>query len=191
MLIGEGGNSNNMATHNSDLMPVYSASATRKTGGHDDLTIGQVARLTGLSAKTIRYYEEIGLLPAAGRTANRYRRYGQADLNRLRLLQRIRLLGVPLSAARDLLAATSDARCAEVRTDLLGLVDQRLQTLDQEIAALRGLRDAVERYSRALAGCHPGESELFSSCDDIRCVVEPDDLHCCDEENPNALSSCV
>jgi hypothetical protein len=56
--------------------------------GHPDLTIGEAARLTGIGAKTIRFYEDIGLLPPARRSANRYRRYGQADVNRLVLLRR-------------------------------------------------------------------------------------------------------
>lgn len=138
----------------------------------DRLTIGQLARRTGLAAKTIRYYEAIGLLPPAARGENHYRRYGLADVNRLLVLRRIRLLGVPLSAARSLLSATSDARCAEVRDELLALVDARLHALDQEIAELRSLRDEVDRYSRALADCHPGDSELFRSCRDMRCIAD-------------------
>lgn len=60
-------------------------------------TIGQLAEQTGVSAKTIRYYESIGLLPQPSRGENSYRRYGVADVNRLCLLRRIRLLGLPLS----------------------------------------------------------------------------------------------
>jgi DNA-binding transcriptional MerR regulator len=76
----------------------------------DGLTIGRLAALTGVSAKAIRYYEEIGLLPQPPRGANRYRRYGPADVNRVRLLKRIRLLGAPLSLARPLLVGTDAAR---------------------------------------------------------------------------------
>jgi DNA-binding transcriptional MerR regulator len=139
------------------------------------LTIGQVARMVALSAKAIRYYEAIGLLPRAARGANRYRSYGLADVNRLILLRRIRLLGVPLHAARSLLAGAADARCTDVRAELLELVDERLRTLDREIAELGRLRDGVERYSRALADCHPGEAELFRSCLDMRCIADAAD----------------
>src|SRR5712691_1308403 len=102
-----------------------------------DFTIGQVANLTGVNAKAIRYYESVGLLPRPSRTSNRYRCYTVADVNRLILLRRIRLLGVPLSSARSLLVGTSAARCIDVQQELLELVDERLTALDREIAALQ------------------------------------------------------
>jgi MerR family transcriptional regulator, copper efflux regulator len=89
------------------------------SGAADILTIGQLAEHTGVSAKTIRYYESIGLLPQPPRGANSYRRYGAADVNRLQLLRRIRLLGVPLSLAKPLLAGASDAQCTDVQTEAL------------------------------------------------------------------------
>jgi MerR family copper efflux transcriptional regulator len=127
-----------------------------------DLTIGVAARLTGIGAKTIRFYEDIGLLPPAQRLANRYRRYGQADVNRLVLLRRIRLLGVPLAAARPLLAGAPDARFADVQRDLLALVDARLAALDCEIAELYALRDEAVHYARAVADCPVTSDDLFN-----------------------------
>lgn len=141
-------------------------------------TIGQVAKLTGINSKTIRYYESIGLLPRPLRDSNRYRRYGMADLNRLLLLRRIRLLGVPLSAAKFLLIGASDARCIDVRRELLALVDERLTALDQEIAELQLFRADVESYQRALANCHPDENEPFSTCLDMRCIAELSEVCC-------------
>lgn len=141
---------------------------------HTDLTIGSLARLTGIPAKTIRFYEEIGLLPPAKRTANRYRHYGQADVNRLVLLRRIRLLGVPLPAAKPLLAeADDDASCADVQRDLLALVDARLAALDRELAELHALRDETLRYSRALAECAVTGDDLFTDCTNMRCLALP------------------
>lgn len=139
----------------------------------EGLTIGELARLTGIAAKTIRYYEEIGLLPRAERAENRYRRYGQADVNRLVLLRRIRLLGVPLATAKPLLDGTPAARCTDVREELLALVDERLAALDREIAELHALRGEVVRYQRALAECHPSEGDLFRDCTDMSCVALP------------------
>ena len=102
------------------------------------LAIGQVARRTGLRAKTIRYYEDIGLLPRPPRGANGYRRYRAADVSRILLLQSIRCLGVSLSVAKPLLMGAAEARCADVQEDLLRLVHQRLQALDHEIAEALG-----------------------------------------------------
>ncbi len=139
--------------------------ATRRSA----LTIGQLARLTGVGAKAIRYYEEAGLLPPPPRGENRYRRYGLVDVNRLILLRRLRLLGVPLSATKPLLMGTDAARCAEVQQQILALVEERLAAIDQEIAELHLLREQVERYQRALADCHPGAGDLFRECVDLAC----------------------
>ncbi len=172
-------------------MHAYSSNEDRRALD-DSLTVGQAAHLTGISAKAIRYYEHIGVLPRPARSPNSYRRYGTADLNRLNLLRRIRLLGVPLSTAKALLAGTPDARCAEVRDDLLALVDQRLHAIDQEIAELQTLRAEVRRYQQSLAMCHPDASVSFSSCDDISCVTRSggaqledvlEEIHACCHEH--------
>ena len=99
-------------------------------------TIGELARRTGLSTKAIRYYESIGVLPSSPRGANGYRCYSQADVNRLNLLRRLRLLGISLAEARTLLTATLNAPCGEVQYELSHLVTARLIALDQEIAYL-------------------------------------------------------
>ena len=137
----------------------------------DQLTIGQVARRTGLRAKTIRYYEDIGLLPRPPRGANGYRRYRAAEVNRIILLQGIRCLGVPLSAAKPLLVGAADTRCAEVHEELLRLTRQRLQAFEREIAELQRRRAEVEGYQRALDACPPDATEqTFSACTDICCT---------------------
>lgn len=143
------------------------------------LSIGALAQITGVNAKAIRHYESIGLLPRPQRQANGYRRYSLADVNRLRLLRRIRLLGVSLTATKPLLIDASDARCADVRQELLSLMDQRLAAIDQEIVELRAFRAEVEDYQRALIACQPDEEMRFSVCDDLACML-PDE-HCVDE----------
>lgn len=137
----------------------------------EDLTISQVAHLTGINAKTIRYYESIGLLPSPSRGANSYRRYSMADVNRLILLCRIRYLGVPLTEAKTLLIGATDARCADVQQDLLQLVNTRLAILDQEIAELQHLRDEMQGYQHKLANCHPDEREPFRTRIDLSCIA--------------------
>jgi DNA-binding transcriptional MerR regulator len=164
MLVAEGG------TRRMDSDMGGDGALAERRGGW---RIGEVARATGVSAKTIRYYESIGLLPRPARADNAYRRYGLADVNRLILARRIRLLGVPLTAAKALLLGTADARCAEVRADLVRLVDQRMRALDREIAELQALRVAVEGYQRALADCQPDTSASFSACLDMRCIAGP------------------
>ncbi|HKV83633.1 MAG TPA: MerR family transcriptional regulator [Ktedonobacterales bacterium] len=143
----------------------------------DRLTIGQLSRLTGMRPKTIRYYEDIGLLPRPARQANGYRHYEAADVNRLLLLRRIRFLGVPLSVARPLLAGASDARCADVQQELLALTHQRLRALDEEMAELRQLRVMVEGYQHALDACPPDATDqLFGECRDMSCIALPPEV---------------
>ena len=137
----------------------------------DGLTISQLARATGVNAKAIRYYESIGLLPPPLRGTNRYRRYSLADVNRLSLLRSIRYLGVPLAVARPLLIGASDARCVDVQQELLQLVARRVTELDQEIAELRQLQSELELYQQELASYRPVDSEAFSACVDMSCIV--------------------
>jgi len=151
---------------------------TESTKGHppvadatEHLSIGQLAGLTGIAAKNIRYYESIGLLPCPERMANGYRRYSQTDVNRLTLLRRLRLLGVPLADLSPLLADASDARCSEILQGLLPLVARKLAALDQEIAELQQLRVQVEQYQHQLIDCHPDEHELFSLCINMSCLA--------------------
>ena len=170
----------------SDMSTTWVRAARDDTGnssrGAENLTIGRLARLTGLSAKTIRYYEEIGLLPRPPRGVNGYRRYGPIDVNRLHLLRCIKLLGVPLSQAKPLLAGASAARCADVQRELQRLVDARASALDREIAELQAFRENLTDYQRVLAACHADERASFSACEDMRCIAPSSGACVCDEE---------
>jgi DNA-binding transcriptional MerR regulator len=147
-------------------------------GQQESFTISQVARMTGITAKAIRYYESIGLLPPPTRRPNQYRCYGVADVNRLILLRRIRYLGVPLTEAKTLLHGATEARRIDVQQDLLDLVQVRLAALDQEIAELRLLREDLKQYQRKLANCRPDEQEPFCTSVDLSCIVVGDEGVC-------------
>lgn len=169
--------------------------APRGQGAARVLTIGQVSKRTGISAKTIRYYEEVGLLPRPVRQQNHYRSYSQADVNRLLLLRRIKLLGTPLSEAKSLLTSATDARCVDAQESLMRLVDDRLAALDQQISELLALRTDITEYRRQLALCHPDERIAFSDCADMRCIGAPpetsgdapDEEFCCEDEPEERL----
>ncbi len=147
-------------------------------GKPESFTISQVAHLTGIGAKAIRYYESIGLLPPPTREPNQYRRYSMADVNRLVLLRRIRYLGVPLVEAKALLQGATEARRSQVQQNLLHLVQLRLAALDREIAELHLLRQDLERYEQKLANCHPDEQEPFCVSVDLSCIVVGDEGVC-------------
>lgn len=154
----------------------------------EGVTIGELARLTGFNAKAIRYYEQIGVLPPSQRAENGYRQYDQADIHRLNLLRRLRLLGISLEQARTLLTATLDAPCFEVQRDLLHLVNARLAALDQELAELQRLREEVVRCQQHLVSGAVEKDEPFTVCSDWACLA-------CSplataERRPLPLSSC-
>ena len=100
--------------------------------------IGEAAAATGVSAKMIRHYEEIGLIPAVGRTFAGYRLYGEPDLNRLRFIRRSRNLGFSMKQIEELLALWSNPgrASAEVKRLALG----HAQELEAKIAEMQAMQ---------------------------------------------------
>lgn len=105
------------------------------------MNIGTVARRAGLPAKTIRYYEDIGLIPPAGRTPSGYRAYSDSDVATLRFVQRARSLGFSVRDVAALLALWRDRHRASADVKALALA--HVVDIDRKIAALEGLRRAV------------------------------------------------
>lgn len=134
--------------------------------------IGELARDAGVPAKTIRYYEAVGLLPAPARAPNGYRAYGQADLTRLLLIRRLRRAGVWLPELREIVAVADGGSCGPVRRRLLPALDARLADLDRQLAELAALRAELRRYRdelRAAGTGAPEEDTPFCDCDPATC----------------------
>ena len=117
------------------------------------MNIGQAAKASGISAKMIRYYESVGLVPAADRRESGYRDYGTSDIHRLAFIRRARDLGFSLEQIRDLLRLWSDGdrSNAEVKAIALGHVaelEQRARELSQMADSLRHLAVACEGDGR-------------------------------------------
>jgi MerR family transcriptional regulator, copper efflux regulator len=109
------------------------------------LTIGQVAKTSGIAAKTIRYYEEIGVLPAPSRAASGYRLYDQPGVERLRFVRRARSLGLPLQQLKTLMGTLSSEPHLAFRPRLRALVRTQLDAVTNQIAELEGLRQQLEQ----------------------------------------------
>jgi DNA-binding transcriptional MerR regulator len=75
------------------------------------LRVGQLAEVTSVPAKTTRYYEQVGVLPAPSRSAAGYRQYYRRDIQRLLFIRRARSLGLPLAQLRDLTAGLEGKGC--------------------------------------------------------------------------------
>ncbi|MBL8550967.1 MAG: MerR family transcriptional regulator [Hyphomonadaceae bacterium] len=106
-------------------------------------SIGEAARRSGCSVATIRYYEEIGLIAKAARSAAGRREFTRPDIERLRLIRRLRSMEFGVESIRDLLNAMSGAHtCLDVRdiaAAQLGIVQARRREIDALERALAGL----------------------------------------------------
>lgn len=117
------------------------------------MTIGEAARASGLSAKMIRYYEEIRLISAPDRSAAGYRRYGELDVQTLRFLRRARLLGFSVAQMRDLLALWRDEARASADVKRLALahadaLEEKARAITEMSRALRHLAGSCEGDGR-------------------------------------------
>ncbi len=111
------------------------------------LTIAQVREITGLSARTLRYYEELGLLPGVRRRAGGRRVYGADEVERLRFIQRLKTLGLSLAEVKDLNAVYAIGGSTRAMLERLELLlGRHLEGLEARIGDLIGLRDEIGRY---------------------------------------------
>lgn len=114
------------------------------------MKIGDAANRSGVSAKMIRYYEQIGLIPNASRSASGYREYELQEVHKLRFIARARDLGFSIAEISELLNlwGDKDRRSADVRT----LVLARVRDLRGKIAHLQDMADTLEDLANACEG---------------------------------------
>ena len=113
------------------------------------MTVGEVARAAGVSAKAIRTWERTGLLPGAPRGGNGYRRYTPSDLATIRFIARARSLGFGMGRVRDLLALWGDR--ARPSAEVKRLAAVQVEELEIQAAALRAMAASLRHLA---AHCH-------------------------------------
>ncbi len=138
-------------------------------------TIGAVARETGLPVRRIRYYEAEGVLPAPRRDGSGYRRYEEADLRRLRLVDKARGLGLGLLPMR-LLVEKSGSDCGSFVAALGRLIAVRRQEVAVQIRDLTGLAERLALLDREAteAVCVNDPARLVLECDCCPLIDEPE-----------------
>lgn len=114
--------------------------------------IGEVASLSGVTTKTIRYYESIGLLDKARRAPNGYRSYTAQTVDELRFVHRARGLGFSIEDVRTLLGLWADERRASSEVKALAL--EHIERVEAKIHGLKSMRDTLARLVEA---CHGDE----------------------------------
>ncbi|MBT8767964.1 Cu(I)-responsive transcriptional regulator [Pseudomonas boanensis] len=131
------------------------------------MNIGQAAKKSGLTAKMIRYYESIGLLPAAGRTDSGYRQYSSQDLHTLAFIKRSRDLGFSLEEAGKLLQLWQDRQRASA--DVKALARDHIDELNRKIAELASLRDTLQELVDSCQGDHRPDCPILKDLESAGC----------------------
>lgn len=113
------------------------------------MNIGQASKATGVSTKMIRYYEQIGLISAALRTASSYRTYGESDIHTLQFVRRARDLGFSVEQIRELLALWRDRSRAS--SDVKAVALEHVVELERKIAAIQEMTKTLKHLA---SNCH-------------------------------------
>src|SRR3954471_15517749 len=116
------------------------------------MKIGEIAGQAGVSVDTVRFYERVGVLPAAARTASGYRDYAPGTVERIRLTRELQAIGFTLGDAVDALAAhdAGGATCESEQWRLQAVLDR----VEARLAELQAVRERIVAAQRACAGRH-------------------------------------
>ncbi|MCL5019204.1 MAG: MerR family transcriptional regulator [Patescibacteria group bacterium] len=129
------------------------------------VSIGQAAKITGLSAKTIRFYEEIKLLSPAKRLDNSYRTYSQEDLQILFLIKEARSLGLPLKDIKAVVHLCLSEGCESARNLLKTKLPVYLEEIEVKIRELKDIQAKLRSYKES--SITPGLKGKCLICKDI------------------------
>ncbi len=136
------------------------------------LRISDVADRTGFSGPTLRYYEQIGLLPPPERTDAGYRIYTDRDIDRLRFIARAKTLGCSLDEIGDLLTVWDEDRCGPVQHQLRSLVGAKLRESQARIAEQMAFTSELQAAAAQLA-----DEPIDGACDDTCACASPTDVN--------------
>jgi MerR family transcriptional regulator, copper efflux regulator len=126
------------------------------------MTIGDAAKESAVSAKMIRHYESIGLLPKAQRTDAGYRLYDETDVHTLRFIQRARSLGFPLETIRTLLALWRNRRRSSAQVK--ELAQRHVTELERKVAEMQGMIRTLKHLAH---NCHGDDRPDCPILDDL------------------------
>lgn len=125
------------------------------------MNIGEASKASKVSAKMIRYYEQIGLIPPAARTESGYRNYAQTDVHRLRFIGHARDLGFSVAKIGDLLNLWNDQ--SRQSADVKRLAEAHIAELDRRIDNMRQLSDTLKTLVSHCAGDERPDCPILNS----------------------------
>ncbi len=123
------------------------------------MNIGQASAASGVSAKMLRYYESIGLIPRAGRTEAGYRVYTDTDVQTLRFIRRARDLGLPIERVKLLVGLWHDRERSSA--DVKRVATEHVAELEAKILELMAVRDTLQDLADACHGDHRPECPIL------------------------------
>ncbi len=139
------------------------------------LTIGSLAKKTGTKVQTIRYYEQIGLMPEPGRTEGGQRRYSAAELDRLSFIRHARQLGFSLEAIRELLDLSDHPHRPCLEAD--AIARRQLKQVEQRLARLEALRTELQRMVQECSGGQTADCRVLEVLrDHSECLTDHDEI---------------
>jgi DNA-binding transcriptional MerR regulator len=120
--------------------------------------VGEAARLTGLSVKTLHHYEERGLTEPAGRTETGHRLYGEEELARLMFVKRAKLLGLTLEEIKELVSLAAGCNEGKIVPSLKDILEVQLEKTERGMRELATFRENLLYYKRRLLEDDPGRA---------------------------------
>ena len=147
------------------------------------LSIGKVAKNLGLNTKTIRFYEQAGLIPPpkrrlGGWASAGHRIFTKKDTERLKFIKQARLLDLSLSQIKELLDAVEEGCCSSARPHLKALLEAKLPEIDKKMEALRGLRRNLQSLHERTLQVELNQRKAST------CAPTPTDSECVFVESP-------
>lgn len=124
------------------------------------MNIGEASKASGVSAKMIRYYESVGLIPAAGRTTSGYRLYTMTDVQVLRFIRRARDLGFPVEKIEELLALWQDR--SRQSADVKRIALEQIAGLETRIREMQAMMDTLRHLADACCGDHRPDCPILA-----------------------------
>lgn len=125
------------------------------------MNIGEAAAASGVSAKMIRHYESVGLLPTASRTLSGYRQYGHSDVNRLRFIRHSRDLGFSLEQIGELLDLWQNRKRSS--RQVKALAEAHITALDEKLRELQEMRGTLESLVLGCSGDERPECPIIET----------------------------
>ena len=137
------------------------------------MNIGKLSKAVGISAKMIRYYEQIGLIPAVGRNNSGYRSYSAQDVERLKFIRESRTLGFSVSEITDLLDLWNDKKRRSA--DVKKLAQSHIEKLELRIFELQKMTETLQNLINCCAGDHRPDCPILDGLQTTD--LETSDVH--------------